>query len=337
MKLNKKALLSFSDRQRLFMSLLEEIKSYQSFLSIFKDDELKEIQKFVKENIEQKTKLKKEQQQTRFEQFNNKYLNYLNISKKIERGIQKLNKKLASLSIDERAMITETKLKIEASESHLRQAQSMILLHSYEAHQSLARAKRLYKTIDDKKETEVKKEKKILAVKSKNTSPLKTEEIKKLLAPGKFRGRRSDRNETPENEKFNMTPIDTEFYEDESTKQLGDMLIRDLGTPASAWSYDFENDDLYVLSGENVGKIRVKENKDGVRILQTRIGSNFSDFPPNYQGDQRVDTEKSKGKFLTGEGDTLFGSFKAKKDKLLSEDKEDHSGHDHDHDHDHDH
>ena len=55
----------------------------------------------------------------------------------------------------------------------------------------------------------------------------------------------------------------------------------------------------------------MKQKDQGTRIIQTRIGSDFQDFPSDYQGDVAVDLNIAKGRFLTGDkaDPTLFGEF----------------------------
>jgi hypothetical protein len=92
---------------------------------------------------------------------------------------------------------------------------------------------------------------------------------------------------------------------------LGKKLEKDLGGRADYWSYDFDQDELYVVVGKDTGKLRVKQKDQGTRIIQTRIGSDFQEFPSDYQGDVAVDRNNAKGRFLTGDkaDPTLFGEF----------------------------
>ena len=119
--------------------------------------------------------------------------------------------------------------------------------------------------------------------------------------PGIFGGSVDDRRKTPDSDKINLTPVDPEFYK----TQLGKKMESDLGGRADFWSYDYDKDELYVVVGDEISKVRVKGDGAGARIIQTRVGSNFEEFRGS---DTRVEAG-AKGRFLTGDGnqETLFG------------------------------
>ncbi|MEZ4814192.1 MAG: hypothetical protein R3A80_03170 [Bdellovibrionota bacterium] len=62
----------------------------------------------------------------------------------------------------------------------------------------------------------------------------------------------------------------------------------------------------------------MKQKDQGTRIIQTRVGSGYADFPSDYQGDEAVDLNVAKGRFLTGNpaDPTLFGEFPTPKEEL---------------------
>lgn len=317
------------EKRQIFVALLGEIKNF-SFLKNSLDEEGQILyERFVKFNIATLNKINDKHLESRYLQFNNKYLSYLDIYYKIKNSIISLSQRKISTPLRNKSEIVELELKINAQQSSLKQAQYVIFDQSIEAHKSIERAVDLF------------------VVKGIGATPPGTEKKKSKLdslfggddddkapndLPGTYLGSQKKRDRLSEEEKINLTPVDDVFY----NSQLGKKLERDLGGKAEYWSYDFEQDELYVKVGNSVGKLRVREDTEGTRIIQTRVGSNFIDFPKDYKGDEKVDTLQANGKFLNGKGDTLFGRYPSSDPKLIGEDELKHTdddGHNHDHHH----
>jgi len=159
---------------------------------------------------------------------------------------------------------------------------------------------------------------------------------KRPKMPGIFGGSTGERRFQEEEQKPFLTPVDSEFYR----TQLGQKIEKDLGAEANFWSYDYENNELYVLKKGQKSplKLKVKSN-----YIQSRNGEGY--FNP-VGSDEKIDFNRNdpilRGKFLSKNKDSesLFGEYQKKKGPAtVIESGSGHfpgDGHDHDHDHDHD-
>ena len=121
--------------------------------------------------------------------------------------------------------------------------------------------------------------------------------------PGVFGETRGDRMKKTDTDKPNLSPVDPEF----AKTKLGEKISKDLGGDIQSWSYDYDNDRLYVQVNNEVGMVRVKQEGGSARFVQTRVGK---DFVEPVGSDMKVDIN-AKGRFLTGNKseDNLFGKF----------------------------
>jgi hypothetical protein len=248
---------------------------------------------------------------SRFQTFNTDYQVAKNLVSKLrtisESSRVELNKQPLTIENKIRA---DLELKVAYHERTLRTARMKLLLQSLACNSDLLEA---LKTLSPSA-----------------LAQLKQKDVVVPKLPGRYGGSRWDREKKKADEKLNLTPVDPEFYE----TQTGKKLEKDLGGKADFWSYDYQRDELYVKVGEDIGKIMVVPNSDGYRYIRTRTGPNFDQAKP----DERVDTQKAEGVFLTGDKsqESLWGKMPSKGPKLLDETGPTHSkgkgdGHDHDH------
>jgi hypothetical protein len=315
-----------STKRQVFVGLLNEIKHYPEILNTYITEDKQYILSLQNFDPSKLDLINEKHLESRYIEFNQKYISYLEILYKLRANIQTNEQRKIATPLKEKSIIVDLELKIAAQKSSLRQTEVVIFGHSLAAHKSIERAFELFIAAPKKE-----KEKNVSALdKILNSS---TSDSPPPNMPGTYQGSRSDRNRMSEAEKINLTPVDAVFYE----TQLGKKLEKDLGGKADYWSYDFKQDELYVKVGNEVGKIRVKEETSGARIIQTRVGSGFIDFPNNYGGDERVETTAADGKFLNRQGETLFGRYPSNQPEVISEDKlkgpkhedHDHAGHQH--------
>jgi hypothetical protein len=156
----------------------------------------------------------------------------------------------------------------------------------------------------------------------------KTEDRPKM--PGVFEGSFEDRMKKRDDEKIFLTPVDNEFYD----TQLGRKIERDFGGKAEYWSYDYDEDLLYVRVKGDVGRVMVMKDQGGVRWIKARSGADFKEIPRS--GDEKVDLLKAKGRFLTGDKneEALFGDMPKKNGPPVVDESRPHAAskeHDHDH------
>ncbi len=309
---NPKDILNMSE-------LLKHYQQYPELIDLLEKNSKQEIETFKKLDSLTLKNLPPASFKNLQTRFYTDFVSYKEIRAKIQQNIKVLEEKKAALPLSRNKEIIELNLKITASNDRLKQSKFVLFDTSIKTNKALnemLKSPSIQQSIINKSE-------------NKDSSLSLLKKTPKL--PGMFQGSKSDRLNTSEAEKLNLTPVDPEFYK----TQLGKKLEKDLGGRADYWSYDFDQDELYVVVGTDTGKLRVKQKDQGTRIIQTRIGSDFQDFPSNYQGDVAVDLNISKGRFLTGDkaDPTLFGEFprptteKEAPEELLKKDKK----HDHNH------
>ncbi len=285
---NPKDILNMSE-------LLKHYQQYPELIALLEKNSKQEIETFKKLDSLTLKKLPPASFKNLQTRFYTDFVSYKEIRAKIQQNIKVLEEKKAALPLSRNKEIIELNLKITASNDRLKQSKFVLFDTSIKTNKALnemLKSPSIQQSMIDKSE-------------NKDSSLSLLKKTPKL--PGMFQGSKSDRLNTSEAEKLNLTPVDPEFYK----TQLGKKLEKDLGGRADYWSYDFDQDELYVVVGTDTGKLRVKQKDQGTRIIQTRIGSDFQDFPSNYQGDVAVDLNVSKGRFLTGDkaDPTLFGEF----------------------------
>jgi uncharacterized protein YpmB len=280
------------------LNMAELIRHYQQYPELITlleknvKDETEAYKKFDSNTLKSLPTASFKNLQTRFY---TDFVSYKEIRAKIQQNVKILEEKKIALPLSQNKEIIELNLKITASNDQLKQSKFVLFDTSLKANRAL---------------NEMLKSPSVQKVMSTTSQSKETDSNlakKNPKMPGLFQGSRADRLNTSEAEKLNLTPVDPEFYK----TQLGKKLEKDLGGRADYWSYDFDQDELYVVVGKDTGKLRVKQKDQGTRIIQTRIGSDFQDFPSDYQGDVAVDLNIAKGRFLTGDkaDPTLFGEF----------------------------
>jgi hypothetical protein len=224
-------------------------------------------------------------QKSRFVQYNSSYLNLLKLEKKVESELAQLAQKLSDTPLSNFQVRGDLELKNAALKNRQSQVKFAIFMASVNANLS----------VQD-------------AIKTISASQKNLKESEKLAAsrpklPGVWGGSLTERLNQKNREKLNLTPVDPEFYE----TQLGKKLESDLGGRAEFWSYDYGTDDMYVKVGDEIGKVNVIKNQDGIRFVRTRVGAGFSE---PKSADMKVDMLTAKGRFLTGDKneETLFGT-----------------------------
>jgi hypothetical protein len=312
---NPKDILNMSE-------LIKHFQQYPELVNLLEKNvkqELESYKKFDSNTLKNLPPASFKNLQTRFY---TDFVSYKEIRAKIQQNIKILEEKKIALPLSKNKEIIELNLRITASNDQLKQSKFVLFDTSLKANRAL---------------NEMLNSPSVQSVMASALIPTNKTQAdsyvfeKNPKMPGIFQGSKKDRLNTSEAEKLNLTPVDPEFYK----TQLGKKLEKDLGGRADYWSYDFDQDELYVVVGRDTGKLRVKQKDQGTRIIQTRTGSDFQDFPSNYQGDLAVDLNLAKGRFLTGDKSepTLFGEFpKAPSDNLPDEkNKQKDSKHDHNH------
>lgn len=309
------------------LSMSELVKHYQQYpelISLLEKNvkqELESYKKFDSNTLKNLPPASFKNLQTRFY---TDFVSYKEIRAKIQQNIKILEEKKIALPLSKNKEIIELNLRITASNDQLKQSKFVLFDTSLKANRALNEMLNSPSVQSAMAST-------LLPQNKNSTESSALEKIPKM--PGMFQGSKKDRLNTSEVEKLNLTPVDPEFYK----TQLGKKLEKDLGGRADYWSYDFDQDELYVVVGSDTGKLRVKQKDQGARIIQTRIGRDFQDFPSNYQGDVAVDLNIAKGRFLTGDKSdpTLFGEFpKSSSDnepEIKTKPKDSKEGHDHNH------
>ncbi len=282
-----------SSKDILNMSeLLKHYQQYPELINLLEKQSKQEIESFKKIDSMTLKNLPSDSFKNLQTRFYTDFVSYKEIRAKIQQNIKILEEKKAALPLSEKEKIIQLSLNIAATKDQLNQSKFVLFNNSFKANKALS---------------EMLKSPRVQQSMNNNPDPSLSILKKTPKMPGMFQGAKAERLNTSEAEKLNLTPVDPEFYK----TQLGKKLEKDLGGRADYWSYDFDQDELYVVVGNDTGKLRVKQKDKGSRIIQTRIGSDFQDFPNNYQGDVAVDLNIAKGRFLTGDkGDpTLFGEF----------------------------
>jgi hypothetical protein len=283
-----------------FAELLKVYLQYPKYIPLLKSEEKVLLEQFKKYDTVTLKSLPAEAFRNLYQRFYVQFVGFDETKEKLLQQIVFLKDRKIALPLGEKKKIVELDLKIKASEDQVEQARFVLFSTSFGANKALmemlssASVKALAK-----KEADAKGE-------SKNSITMADVKLKPKL-PGAAQESKEQRASTAEADKLNLTPVDPEFY----NTQLGKKLEKDLGGRANYWSYDFEQDELYVAVGDGIGKLRVKQKDQGTRIIQTRIGSGFQDFPADYEGDEAVDLNIAQGRFLTGNpaDPTLFGNF----------------------------
>jgi hypothetical protein len=275
--------------------LLKHYQQYPDLINLLEKNSKQEIETFKKTDSITLKNLPPASFKNLQTRFYTDFVSYKEIRAKIQQNIKILEEKKIALPLSRNKEIIELNLKIAASNDRLKQSKFVLFDLSLKANKALSemlKSPSVQQSMMNNAEN--------------NDSALRL--VRKTpKMPGMFQGSKADRLNTSEAEKLNLTPVDPEFYK----TQLGKKLEKDLGGRADFWSYDFDQDELYVVVGNDTGKLRVKQKDKATRIIQTRIGSDFQDFPNNYQGDVAVDFNIAKGRFLTGDkaDPTLFGEF----------------------------
>jgi len=289
--ISNKEILDFAD-------LLKHYTQYPDYIQLLEADEKALIDQFKKFDSVTLKNLPADSFRNLYQRFYVKFVGFRETRDKLVKQVQTLKDRKIALPLDEKKSIVELDLKIKASEDQIKQARFVLFSTSFDANKAL---------LEMLKSPSVKalaqKESAARGEKEKAADP----NAGKPKLPGTPQESRAQRSQAAESDKLNLTPVDPEFY----NSQLGKKLEKDLGGKADFWSYDFDQDELYVVVGDEIGKLRVKQRDQGTRIIQTRVGSGFQDFPSNYQGDQAVDLNNANGRFLTGNpaDPTLFGAF----------------------------
>ena len=292
-----------------FAELLKTYQLYPEFVPLLEKTDKELLEKFKKLDLGTLKTLPAASFTNLYRRFYTDYVGFKETKEKIQKNIKALEEKKIALPLSQKKSIVDLDLKIQASSDGVKQAKFVLFNTSFKANRAFME---------------------MLASPSVNAAmkasapaatPSRIGSAPKL--PGSLQGSKLDRTAASEAEKLNLTPVDPEFY----STQLGKKLEKDLGGKADYWSYDYDQDELYVSVGKDVGKLRVKQRDQGTRIIQTRIGSDFNDFPSNYSGDEQVNLNTANGRFLTGNlaDPTLFGAFPNKQPSPgISEEPGDH-------------
>lgn len=262
--------------------------------------------------------------QARYVRFNREYGEARALEKAIQKQLAEVESRLEATPLSDSTRRADLELKTKAMQDRSRQARRLVFLLSVDANSDILEAFRFLTP-----------EQRLAAKNGTPGTPMAPAALAAATSsegplpkmPGVLLGTREQRAKTSEFDKINLTPIDDEFYQ----TQLGKKLESDLGGRARAWSYDYSRDELYVATGNDVSKVRVKEASPGVRYIQTRVGSRFEE---PVGSDTKVDIA-AQGRFLTGDKgeETLFGKMPPKGPKLLDlpAGHSENDGHDHHH------
>jgi quinol monooxygenase YgiN len=308
-----------------FAELLKHYQKHPQIIKLLEKEDQALLEDFKKHDLATLKKLPPNIFKNLYQRFYAKFYGFEETFNTLQSQLKSLKDRKISTPLGDKKTILELDLKIGASEDQLKQARFVLFSTSFEANKALLSSLKSpsVKAIAQKEEAD-------------KQAALKQESLEQISSkmPGNYQGSKEERMSTSEADKLNLTPVDPEFY----NTQLGKKLEKDLGGRANYWSYDFDQDELYVVVGSDVGKLRVRQRDQSTRIIQTRTGGGFQDFPNNYQGDEAVDLNVAEGRFLTGDvaDPTLFGAFPTIKDDSIPESKIPHNhgaGHGHDHKH----
>lgn len=258
-------------------------------------------------------------QKTRYDEFNAKYLNFkrtLGIFLEQQATLQRRFDNTALSDIKAKSEV-DARLKIQGR--RVREAKRTLFLISLDANHSITDA---LATLSPAAKKQLEKD-------QKQAQAPQTPKM-----PGRYQGSRWDFEQQSDSaDRLSIVPFDKEFED----SQLGQKIQKDLGGKVDFWSYDFDTDELFVKVGDQISKLRVREDGgSGVRFIQTRVGSGF--FTPKG-ADEQVDENKAKGKFLAPKSEkknqeTLFGERDTSGPKFAEELPPGHSKHDgHNHSH----
>jgi hypothetical protein len=290
---------SNSNPDQVFLRLLDEYKRFPK--EFFKKADGLDSDRLERIDREGFKLVSEPVKNSRYSQFNVSYLNLIKLEKKVEGELQQMSSKLSETPLSNFKARGDLELKQAALRDRLNQVKFALFMASVNANLSIEES---LKTVPQDR-------------KDKRDADRLVANRPKL--PGVWGGSADERLNQSAREKLNLTPVDPEFYE----TQLGKKLEADLGGRARYWSYDYGSDDLYIKVGDGksdeVGKVAVVQNADGIRFVRTRVGPGFVE-PRN--ADMKVDMLTAKGRFLTGnkEEETLFGSNPAmQKEKVIDE------------------
>lgn len=283
-----------------FVDLLKHMHSHSDLIQLLESDQKKLLEQFKKYGTQTLKELPADTFKNLYQRFYIKFIGLKETKEKFEKQIAFLKDRKIALPLSEKKSIVDLDLKIKASEDQVKQARTVLFFTSYEANKALMETLESPTIKAIAKSEEEKKAKEALA-------------SAKPKLPGTPQESKQERMNTAEADKLSLTPVDPEFY----NTQLGKKLEKDLGGRADYWNYDFDQDELYVVVGNETGKIRVKQKDQSTRIIQTRVGSGYNEIPSDYQGDIAVDLNLAKGRFLTGNpaDPTLFGEFPTAKEE----------------------
>ncbi len=244
---------------------------------------------------------------SRFKKFNIDFRAFKKQLPTLEQQLALLEKNIKNMSISDTDRRSLQEIKIETQKSKIVQIKKVLYVLSIEANESLQRA--------------------LSTLSASEIAAAKEVPVEKPRMPGVFGGSLAERQKLKEIDKLNLTPVDPEFYK----TQLGKKLEKDLSGRAQFWSYNYDSDELYVKVGDELGKLRVRQDSSGSRFIQTRVGASFVE---PRGSDEKVDANNADGKFLTGDpnAESLFGAFPDSEQKFLNENQKDpHADHNHDH------
>jgi len=294
---------------KVFAELLKEYKNHPRLLEALKGED----KAYEAADPRLLSRLTPAVRESRFQEFNPKFLEYKQLTSRLKQQTTEMEKRLEKIPLSDFQKRGDLEVKLTAQRDRANQASRLLFMLSVNANESFLSALATLPA-----------EKRVV------TEASATKSLPKL--PGVFGGAADERRRALDSDKINLTPVDPEFY----SSQLGKKLESDLGGKAEAWSYDYDQDELYVVVSGQVGKLRVRAENGGARFIQTRVGSNY--IEPRGS-DTRVDMLTAKGRFLTGDAkeESLFGAFPDTRPVVVDESKlpktkvPGHEGHDHNH------
>lgn len=258
---------------------------------------------------------------SRFDEFNLKFLNFKKTHDVFLKQQQILQKRFDDVPLSDIKNKSQVNVRLQVQKQKVTEAKRTLFLISLDANHSLNDA---FATLTPDMKKQIDSEK---ALASAPKAP---------KMPGLYQGSRWEYEQQSDGDKLNIVPFDKEF----ENSQLGQKIQKDLGGKVDFWSYDFDTDELYVKVGDQLSKLRVREDEgSGVRFIQTRVGAGF--YTPKGS-DEKVDELRAKGKFLAPKSEkkshtSLFGEKDSSGPQFANElppghtkdDGHDHSGHNH--------
>lgn len=213
----------------------------------------------------------------------NDYINYKNRLVKAETDVMKMRRQIRDLPLTNVDQRPDLELAIAAQNKLIQDIPNSLFVMSMNANVDLAQS--LLTLPPDKR---------VIAAKV----------AEKPKMPGVFGGSFEQRMKQGRDEKIFLTPVDNEFYD----TQLGKKMERDFGGKAEYWSYNYDDDELYVRVKGDTSRVTVIKDQGGLRYIKTRSGADFSVIKGP---DEKVDLLKAKGRFLTGGNneEALFGDM----------------------------